>query len=309
MSSQSSLYDVVIIGGGVAGLSAALWCDELGLSALVLESAGEIGGQLLWIHNRIENHLGAEPVANGRELRDRIAEQIKTRNFQLRLNAKVVSVNLNEKKVQLENGEEISSRFLILATGVSRRRLNIPGETEFKGRGIIESGKRDGYLVTGKTVCIIGGGDAACENALILGEVAAQVYLIHRRAEFRARREFLDKIKQQPNVTVLTETNPLQILGKKAVEAIELERKDGSVFQIATDFILFRIGVAPNTELFRNQLETSPDGYVTVNYLSETSVPNVFATGDLANPTSPTISTATGTGATAAKTILARLAA
>lgn len=307
MTFHSSIYDVVVIGGGVAGLSAALWCDELGLSTLVLESAGEIGGQLLWIHNRIENHLGAEPAANGRELRDRIAAQIKTRNFELRLNAKVISANLQEKKVQLENGEEITARFLILATGVSRRRLNIAGEIEFKGRGIIESGKRDRDLVTGKTACIIGGGDAACENALILGEVAAQVYLIHRREEFRARREFLDQIKQQTNIKIFTETKPLQIIGTDKVEAIELAGKDDSIFKVETNFVLFRIGVAPNTSLFRDQLETDPEGYIQTNHHSETSVPNVFATGDLANPVSPTISTATGTGATAAKTILTRL--
>ncbi|HEX9928786.1 MAG TPA: FAD-dependent oxidoreductase, partial [Pyrinomonadaceae bacterium] len=219
------MQDVIVLGAGAAGLSAALWCDELGLDTSVLEREPEIGGQLLRVFNPIENHLGAPRAQNGRELRDHIAEQIERRNFQLRLNVNINSVDLSAKTVSLAGGESLSARALVLATGVRRRKLNVAGETEFRGRGILESGKRDAFQTEGKTVCVIGGGDAAAENALILAERAAKVYLIHRSGEFRARTEFLDKIKENTKIETLTETRVNKILGGEAVEKIELQNR------------------------------------------------------------------------------------
>jgi thioredoxin reductase (NADPH) len=295
--------DVIVLGAGVAGLSAALWCDELGLKTLVLEPESEIGGQLVWVFNPIENHLGAPTAQNGRDLRDRIAEQIKGRNFQLRLDSKINAVDLAAKTVFLEGGESLSARALVLATGVSRRKLNVPGENEFRGRGILESGKRDAFLTAGKTVCVIGGGDAAAENALILAEFAAKVYLVHRRIEFRARAEFLDKIRENPKIETLTGTRVTKIIGGEVVEKIELQNQTGNVFQIAVEAIITRIGVKPNTELFRGQIELDNGNYIKVNSRCETSLENIFAAGDVANSVAPTVSSAVGMGATAAKAI------
>lgn len=303
------MYDVIIIGAGAAGLSAALWCDELGLKTLVIEEAKEIGGQLLWVYNAIENHLGAESAANGRELCDRFAAQIKTRNFKLQTGTKITAVDLKVRTILLETGAELTARALILATGVRRRKLNVKGEDEFKGRGILESGKRDSHLVTEKTVCIVGGGDAACENALILAEVAAKVYLVHRRNEFRARQEFLEKIQQNPRIEILTETEVLQITGTDKIETLELRKKDQPPFQVKADAVLLRIGVQPNSELFRNQLKTDKNGYIEIDSRCEASIENVFAVGDLANPHAPTVSSAVGMGATAAKVLTAKLSA
>ncbi|HEX8565708.1 MAG TPA: NAD(P)/FAD-dependent oxidoreductase [Pyrinomonadaceae bacterium] len=297
------MQDVIVLGAGAAGLSAALWCDELGLKTSVLEREPEIGGQLLRIYNAIENHLGAPRAQNGRELRDRIAEQIERRNFQLRLNVNIDSVDLPAKTVSLAGGESLSARALVLATGVRRRTLNVAGETEFRGRGILESGKRDAFQTEGKTVCVVGGGDAAAENALILAERAAKVYLIHRSGEFRARTEFLDKIKENTKIETLTETRVNKILGGEAVEKIELQNRDGEAFQIAVEAIVIRIGVEPNTELFRGQIELNNDNYIKINSRCETNLENVFAVGDVANPIAPTISSSVGMGATAAKVI------
>jgi thioredoxin reductase (NADPH) len=297
------MQDVIVLGAGAAGLSAALWCDELGLKTLVLERQPEIGGQLLRVFNPIENHLGAPTAQNGRELRDRITEQIEQRNFQLRLNVNIEPVDLSAKTIFLANGENLSARALVLATGVSRRKLNVAGETEFRGRGILESGKRDASIAEGKTVCVVGGGDAAAENALILAERAAKVYLVHRRPEFRARAEFLDKIRENPKVETLPETRVNKILGGEAVEKIELQNRAGETFQIAVEAIVIRIGVEPNTELFRGQIELDNDNYIKINSRCETSLENVFAVGDVANPIAPTISSAIGMGATAAKVV------
>ena len=164
-------FDVLIIGGGVAGLSAALWCDELGLSALLLERAAQLGGQLLWTHNEIKNYFGRES-ANGREMRDSFLEQIEKRNFELYLQAQIGEIDLTEKEVKMRDETQFRARAVVIATGVSRRKLNVAGEDEFKDRGIIESGVKNAAKVAGKKVVIVGGGDAAFENALTLAETA-----------------------------------------------------------------------------------------------------------------------------------------
>lgn len=301
------MHDVIVLGGGAAGLSAALWCDELGLKTLVLEREPEIGGQLLWVYNPIENHLGALTAQNGRELRDHIAEQIGQRSFQLRLDARVDSIDLSAKTVFLADGESLSARALVLATGIRRRKLDVAGEMEFCGRGILESGKRDASAVEGKTACVVGGGDAAAENALILAERAAKVYLVHRRKEFRARAEFLDKIRENPKIQTLTETRVIRIFGGETAERIELENRLGETFQIAVEAIVIRIGVEPNSELFRGQIEFDKGNYIKINSRCETNLGNVLAVGDVANPIAPTVSSAVGMGATAAKVIFDKL--
>jgi thioredoxin reductase (NADPH) len=293
--------DVVIIGGGAAGLSAALWCDELGLSAALLEKSAELGGQLLWTFNEIKNHLGVE-AENGREMQRIFLRQIENRNFQLKTNAEVFRVDLKNKKIFLTTGEEFSAPALIIATGVRRRKLNVEGEDFFVGKGILESGKKDAAKVAGKNVLIVGGGDAAIENALILAETVQKVYVAHRSETFRAREEFLEKARINPKIKLLTETIIRKINGSEKIEAVELEDLYmKKVRDLAVDAVLIRIGVEPNTEIFRQQLAINKNGYIKVNAMGETSVKNVFAVGDAANPISPTVSTAVGTGATAVK--------
>ncbi|HJZ81235.1 MAG TPA: FAD-dependent oxidoreductase, partial [Pyrinomonadaceae bacterium] len=154
------MHDVLIIGAGPAGLSAARWCDELGLDTLVLEQKEEVGGQLLSVHNRIANYPGV-PADNGTELRDRFLAETKDCEFDLWTNVEIESVDLKAKRLSLQSGEQLQAITFIIATGLRRRRLGIPGEAEFAGRGIIESGARDRDAVKGKDVCVIGGGDAA----------------------------------------------------------------------------------------------------------------------------------------------------
>jgi len=301
------MHDVLIIGAGPAGLSAARWCDELGLDTLVLEQAEEIGGQLSSVHNAVENYLGVR-VANGSELRDLFAEQTKDCEFDLWTNIEIDSVDLKAKRITLKSGEELQSIAVIIATGLRRRRLGIPGETEFQGRGIIESGARDREQLAGKDVCVIGGGDAAAENALMLAEVCPTVTLVNRGRKLRARREFREQLHTHHCITVFPESNVRRIIGNDHVEAVEIER-GGAIkpFQMAVQGVLIRIGWQPNTDFIRGQLELDERGYVIVGSQQETSVANIFAIGDVANPLAPTIAGAVGAGATAAKVIASRL--
>jgi thioredoxin reductase (NADPH) len=301
------MYDVLIIGAGPAGLSAARWCDELGLDTLVLEQAEDVGGQLLSVHNPVENYLGLR-AANGRELRDRFAEQTKDCEFDLWTNVEIDSVDLKAKRITLKSGEELQAIAVMIATGLRRRTLGIPGETEFIGRGIIESGARDREQVTGKDVCVIGGGDAAAENALMLAEVCPTVTLVNRGRKLRARREFAEQLHTHHCITVFPESNVRRIIGNDHVEAVEIERGGAlKPFQMAVQGVLIRIGWEPNTDFIRGQLEMDEMGYVIVGSQQETSVANVFGVGDVANPLAPTIAGAVGAGATAAKVIASRL--
>ena len=301
------MHDVLIIGAGPAGLSAARWCDELGLDTLVLEQAEEVGGQLLAVHNPIDNYLGLH-TENGTELRDRFVEQTSDCEFDLWTNVEIESVDLRAKRVTLKSGEQLQSIAIIIATGLRRRRLGIPGELEFAGRGIIESGAHDRDRFTGKDVCVIGGGDAAAENALLLAEVCPTVTLVHRGRKLRARREFSEALPTNHCVTVFPESVVHRIIGGDWIEAVEIERA-GAIkpFQMAVQGVLIRIGFEPNTDFVRGQLELDERAFVLVGSQQETSVANVFAIGDVANPLAPTIAGAVGAGATAAKVIGSRL--
>ena len=303
------MHDVIIIGAGPAGLSTAFWCDELGLDTLVLEQADQVGGQLHRVYNPINNYLGLK-ASNGEELLERFAADVDSADFDLWTQTAITSVDLKAKRVSLASGEDLQSIALVIATGVRPRELGVPGENEFVGKGMIESGARDGKLFAGQDVCVVGGGDAAVENALLLAEVCATVTLVHRGKKLRARPEFTERLQSQHCITVFTESVLTRIMGQDRVEAVEIHRKQGlKPFQLAVRGVLIRIGVEPNTELFREQLETDDKAYVVVNSQQETNLPMVFAVGDVSNPVAPTISGATGAGATAAKVIASRLTA
>ncbi|CAA9395732.1 MAG: Thioredoxin reductase [uncultured Pyrinomonadaceae bacterium] len=300
-------YDVIIIGGGAAGLSAALWCAELKLKTLLLERGAELGGQLLRVYNPIKNHLGIE-TENGREMRDVFLRQLENYAFTVRLRSEIEQIDLSDKSVILAGGETFRARAIIIATGVRRRKLDVEGEGKFQGKGIIESGTRDADSVKNKNVCVVGGGDAALENALILSETARRVTLVHRRNDFRARDEFVARVKKNPKVEIFNETVVRGIFGDQRVETIELENlKTRRKIEKNVEAILIRIGVEPNTDFFGEKPDLDERGYIKITQNCETNIETVYAVGDAANPIAPTVSSAVGMGATAAKAIFARL--
>jgi len=303
------MHDVLIIGAGPAGLAAAFWCDQLGLDVLVIEQQSVIGGQLHSIYGAIDNYPGLQ-AKDGEAFLESFAAGTAEAGFDLWTNVEIAKVDLVAKRVALKSGEDLPAITIIIATGVRRRQLGIPGEAEFAGKGIIESGARDKALYAGRDVCIIGGGDAAIENALLLAERCATVTVVNRSKKLRARLEFTEQLASNHCVTVFNEAIATRILGSSDVEAVEIQRKQAlKPFQMAVKGVLIRIGVTPNSDLFGEQLKVDAGGYIAVTSQQETSVTNVFAIGDVSNPLAPTISGAAGNGATAAKVIAARLQA
>lgn len=301
------MHDVLIIGGGVAGMSAALWCDDLGLRALVLEKEAEIGGQLHVIFNPIRNHLGVQ-ANNGKEMLDIFCGQIKSRPIQILKGANVSQVDFENRVINLYDGSSFRASALIVATGVRKRKLGVQGEEQFQGRGILQSGKKDAEKVKGKRVCIVGGGDAAFENAIILSEFCEEIFLVHRRDRFRARSEFIRAVTQNSRIKIFTNTVVTKINGASWIENVDLMNlKTNTTISIKIDALLIRIGVEPNTDFCRGILALDEQGYIKINENCETNVKNVFAIGDVASPLAPTISTAIGMGATATKIICFRL--
>ena len=307
MAQETSEFDVIIIGGGPGGLSAAFWCVGLGLNAVLLEEQSEFGGQLLRTYNPVKDHLGAV-AANGRDMRDIFLRQIEDAGVVRRCGSAVLKAQLAEKKVVLADDVEYSAFAIVIATGVSRRRLGVPGEAEFAGRGVLLSGVKDKASVTGKRVAVVGGGDAALENALILSEDAAHVFVVHRRSELSGRSEFVERCCQEAKIELLLNSEVAAIIGNTTVEGVLVKnRATGLSNKISVDAVLIRVGEVPNTDLFTGQVELDQRGFIKINSDCSTSLANVYAIGDVASPNTPTISGAVGMGATAAKSIMARL--
>lgn len=303
MNLENNEFDAVIIGAGPAGLSAAIWCRDLGLKAVILEKGSEPGGQLLQVYNPITNYPGVR-TANGREMRDLFMETARSYGVDVLLSTEIVGIETEELSVITASGGRYGARAIILATGVRRRRLNIPGEAELAGKGIIESGSRDKDSTRGQTVAIVGGGDAAVENALILADHAERVYVIHRKSALSARDEFVKRAVETRSVEFVMDTAVTRINGSDSVESVELtDQKTKATRTLSTDRVLIRIGVEPNSQLLAEKADLDPNGYVLTNPSNRTSAAGIYAVGDVANPIAPTISTAAGDGASAGKAI------
>ena len=295
-----SEYDVIILGGGPAGIAAAVWCSDLAVRALLIERENHLGGQMLRIFAPVRNYPGVE-TKNGEELRDKFLNSLSSSSCDLRLGEKSITVDLSNKAVEFESGESARACALLIATGVRRRKLGVYGEQEFESRGILSSGTKEKELVKDSRVIVVGGGDAAIENALILSDHASQVVVVHRREELSARAEFIEAANTRTNVEFRLSSKVKRFFGDGRLAGAEIESDDGAFSTIDATYALIRIGVEPNSEMFRNEVKVDPKGYIEISQYCETSSSGVYAIGDVAFPVSPTITTAVGSAATACK--------
>ena len=302
---DTSEFDVIIAGGGPAGMSAALWCADLGLNACLIDCRSDLGGQLHWIHNPIENYIGAK-FADGTECLHRFKASLPDRRIELRTDEEIDRIELESGSVVVHAGEKLAARAFVLATGVRRRTLGVPGEEEFKRKGILGSGSRDRRQAADLRVAVIGGGDAALENALILAEHAEKVYLIHRREEFSARPGFVEAVDRHQKIEIIFSARVKELGGSEHLEFLDLEDPEKGIHRLLIDKAVIRIGFEPNSELL-NMAEIDDAGYLVVDAVGRTSLKRVYAIGDVAHPTSPTIATAVGSAATAVKTIASEI--
>ncbi|MCG2864012.1 MAG: thioredoxin-disulfide reductase [Vulcanisaeta sp.] len=273
------VYDVVIIGGGPAGMSAAIYAARYGLDTIIITE--EVGGQVAkagWV----ENYLGYTRIM-GPDLVSKFEEHVKYYNVPIVIDS-VENVELNGDlfRVYTVNGDEYTGRAVIIAVGEKKRKLNVPGEDKFNGRGVSYCAPCDAPLFKDKVVAVVGGGDSAASAALLLTEYARKVYLIHRRNQLRAQKYYQDLLLRNPKIEIIWNTVVKELQGDKVLRKAILQRVDtNETFELQIDGLFVEIGAEPPVELFRRiGLELSQDGYIKVNHLMETSVPGIFAAGD-----------------------------
>lgn len=298
-------YDVVIVGGGPAGISAAIWCKRLGIQHLLVEENAFLGGQLVHVHNEIIDYPGII-TKNGKELQRLLVNHVEIAKCSILLGYQLASLNCDRKEIVLEQEKNkcvIHYKYLIIATGSSQRTLSVPGEREMLNRGEVYSATKDKAVFKGKRVAIIGGGDRAFEGAILLAEAGAEVFLLHRSSHYRARKTFQDKVYASATIQQIKNASVTAIQGEQKVEAITYT-KNGLSYELKVDAVLLRIGVQPNTSFIRGQIEMNKEGYVLVDKLGRTNNPSVFAIGDVCNsPNYSSISVSVGQGMAAAKHI------
>lgn len=304
---RESIYDVLIIGAGPAGVSAAIWCKRLGMKGLVLEQNAQIGGQLHQIHNEIIDYAGIVAM-NGEHLNRLFEQHLDQLDISIRTNCRVFKIIPKSVNTMIVETDQSSlwTRSVILATGSSERALNIPGEQEMRARGEMYSSKKDLDLLKGKRVLIVGGGDRALEGACNIAEVAKSVLLVHRSAQFRARPEFLSKISKFTNARIETNTIIEAIHGTDRVQAVTLYNLiDGNNVYEEIDAILIRIGREPAQQYIPAELERTEDGFIIIDADGRTNIKSILAIGDLVNrPHNSSIAISVGQGMKAAKAIL-----
>ncbi|KJL02798.1 MULTISPECIES: NAD(P)/FAD-dependent oxidoreductase [Priestia] len=296
--------DVLIIGGGPAGISAAVWCKRLGVECLLLEEQAQLGGQLFTIYNEIIDYPGIQ-AENGIEMQRKMVQHFIDMDCLYEANTKVISIDERSKTVkvkQQETEKEIGYTYLILATGSSQRKLGVPGEQQMIDRGEVYSASADGERLKGKRVALIGGGDRAFEGAHLLASQAKQVYLIHRSTHFKAREQYVEKVLSDPGVKVMTDTEVKAIHGKHHVTSIDLKSKNSECKNLSVDAVLIRLGVAPNVELIKEKVTTTKSGLIVINEVHQSSNPAIYAIGDACTtPLFSSISSSAGQGAIVAK--------
>lgn len=287
-------YDIVIIGAGPAGLAAASYSSRAGLDTLVIDQ-GAPGGQLLII-DQIENYPGY-PLVSGFELAQKMEEQAAQFGAEIEF-TQALSVEKKDGLFSVTTTDgPVSAKAVILAMGARHRHLDVPGESDYEGKGVSYCATCDGPFFKGKHVAVVGGGDTALTDALYLAKICSRVSLIHRRNEFRAQKALQDRVRKEQKISVITPHTVKEIRGDgNTVTSILLD--DGS--ELECDGVFIFTGIIPQSELVSGLVQLDRNGFIAANDRMETSEPGIYAAGDIRTTAFRQVVTAAGDGAMAA---------
>ncbi len=300
MNANRTSYDVIIIGGGMAGISCALELHDSKVDYLVIDDRKNIGGQLADVQCTIRNFAGF--VQNGAELRAEVEGLCQRLHIEVLSETNIDRVDLTLKKV-FSTSNIFTAKALFLATGYRVRRLVLPESTEFESRYIYDCESNEQLLV-GKCVAVVGGGDNALMDALWLAERCPQVLIVNRTNRFKARPDVIRDVQANPRITVLQNSEIMSVSGSgKSIQSIAVKNNQtGACSKQECEFLVVKIGYAPNTELYASQLDLD-NGHIKVDARGATDVAGVFAGGDIVAPAYPRLARAAGQGVIAAGAI------
>ena len=291
-------YDLAIVGGGLAGLTAAMYAARFGLRTVVVEQLAS-GGQVLNVE-KLENFPGFPQGISGFDLGPLVQEQAEAAGAEFLLDtATRLAVDGDTRLLRCQT-TELAARAIVIAAGSSLRRLGIPGEAELTGRGVSQCASCDAPFFVGKEVCVVGGGDSALDEAAVLARQVRRVTVVHRGPAFRtAQRVAVDHLAALPNVETVFNTEVVEIVGSGGVSSVVLRHNGTTRTQDVAGVFVF-VGLEPNTAFVRGTVDLDPAGHIVVDAHLQTSVPGVFAAGDLRQNSARQLVSAAGDGATAA---------
>ncbi len=295
---QVSKYDVIIVGGGPAGLAAALYTARMNLKTVILDR-GPLGGQLLNTE-LVEDYPGFDSIL-GSELAMKMGEHTRKFGVEVRDFEPVKEIDLegDTKVVRLESGDELRAPALIMAAGGLPRYLEVPGEKEFWGRGVSYCAVCDGAFFKGQELAVIGGGDAAVEEGDFLTRYASKVYILHRRSELRAQPILVERARENKKIEFIFDAHVKEITGHAKVQSV-LYEQHGKMKELQVGGVFVFIGFVPNSSLFKVHVDHDSGGYVLTDRNLQTSVEGIWAVGDVRAQLTKQIATAVGDGTTAA---------
>lgn len=292
------MYDVIIVGSGPAGLTAAIYGQRAKLKVLMAERQPMSGGQILNTYE-VDNYPGL-PGINGFELGSKFRAHADALGIEV-ADGDVTEVDFSDKvKKVVIDGKEYESKTVILATGAKYRKLGVPGEEEFTGMGVSYCATCDGAFFRGKDVAVVGGGDVALEDALFLARASSRVYLIHRRDEFRGAKVLQERVAETDNIEVIWDTVVEKITGTGRVEELSLYNKKKELqSKLSVNGVFIAVGILPNTELLKGKVGMDQGGYLIAGEDCLTDCDGVFAAGDLRTKQLRQVITAAADGANA----------
>ena len=297
---ENEVYDLVIVGGGPGGLTAGIYAMRAALKTILIEK-GLTGGQIN-LTESVENYPGFENIS-GFDLSQKFLQHAQSYGLEvIQQEVAAVEPGLEFHSVRLANGEILNAHAVILATGGSPRKLGVPGELEYYGKGVSYCATCDGFFFRGKDVIVVGGGDTALEEALYLAKVARRVYLAHRRDAFRGSRILQQRVMAEAKIDILWNTIIAEILADdQGVRGVALQdTQTGASRELAVDGVFIFIGFIPNNRLVPAGIRMDHDGYVETDEKCETNLPGIFVIGDLRRKYAKQIVLAAADGCTAA---------